>query len=269
MPRIAATATIDKTARIADDVVIGPGCVIEPDVTIGSGCVLKANVMICSGTTLGRNNRVFANVVLGEEPQYIGLVAPQSQLVIGDDNTFRENVTISRGAPVGGGKTTVGNRNYLMVGAHLGHDVTVEDEAMIGNNALISGHCKIETRAWVSAATTAHQFATIGRFAYTAGLTTAHADLPPFMKVSGLYPSTVRGVNVTGLSRAGIPADSIANLEKAYRRLYRRKDGRSIRTIIDDVAAEFAQDPNVTYLCDSLKRSFQHPQGRYLEQFRH
>ena len=268
MTEIAPTATVDPTAQIGPDVFIGPGCVISPNVTIGDGCTLKANVCIGPGTVMGCNNRVFANCVLGEEPQIVGAADPPTTLIIGTDNTFRENVTINRGSPKGGGQTVIGNQNYLMIGAHLGHDCIVEDNTMIGNYCQISGHCKIESRAWINAFSGTHQFVTIGRFTYAGGLSGITSDQPPFVKVSGSYPCRVRGLNATGLQRAGVDPESIKALQQAYRTLFRRRGTETLAAALDKLAAQPDPDPNVQYLIDSIRRSFQHPMGRYLEHFR-
>lgn len=269
MSTIASTATVDPTAELGEGVVVGPGCVIGPGVVIGSGSELGPNVVIATGTTIGEKNRLFANCVLGCEPQFIGCVEPDTKLVIGDNNTLRENVTINRGSPIGGGETVVGNNNYLMTGAHLGHDSQVEDNVMIGNYVQISGHTRIERNVWINAMSGTHQFVTVGRFVYAGGLAGMTADIPPFMKVSGSYPWRIRGLNAVGLQRGGVSEESIAALQEAYRLLYRRRGGRSLASAVEELAAREDVDENVRYLIESIRRSQQHRMGRYLEQFRH
>ena len=268
MTDVARTAVVDKTAQLGKDVVIGPGCVVAPGVAIGDGCTLGANAIMAQGVTMGANNRVFSNCVMGEEPQIIGTVEPKTELIIGTGNVFRENVTINRGSPDGGEKTIIGNNNYFMIGSHLGHDCHVEDNAVIGNNCLFSGHCKVESNAWLSAKCGIHQFVTIGRFAYAAGLTTIPADVPPFVRVAGVYPFKVRGLNTIGLQRAGFSPESIEALDEAYRRLYRRRRG-SIAQVLEEMLSLDGLDENVKYLLEFLQRSFQHRLGRYQELFRH
>jgi len=268
MMDVARTAVVDKTAQLGKDVVIGPGCVVAPGVVIGDGCTLAANVIIAEGVTMGANNRVFANCVLGEEPQIIGTVGPKTELIIGTGNVFRENVSINRGSPNGGGKTIIGNNNYLMIGSHLGHDCHVENNTVIGNNCLFSGHCKVESNVWLSALCGIHQFVTIGRFAYTAGLTAINADVPPFVRVSGAYPFRVRGLNTIGLQRAGFSPESIEALDEAYRSLYRRRRG-PIAQALEEMSSRDGLDENVKYMLEFLHRSFQHRFGRYQELFRH
>ena len=269
MANIAPTAIVDETAKLGKDVIVGPGCVISPGVSIGEGCELKANVMVAEGVTLGLNNRIFSNVILGEEPQIIGLKEPPTELIIGDDNVFRETVAINRGSPDGGGKTVIGNKNYFMIGSHLGHDCQVEDNVVIGNYTQISGHCKIERNVWMSAFSGTHQFVTVGCFSYAGGQSGSSYDIPPFMRVSGSYPCEVRGLNVIGLRRAGFAEESIEALNKVYRRLYRRRGAGSLAGTVDELLGQNQLDDKVKYLLEFLNRSFKHRMGRYLEIFRH
>lgn len=269
MAKIAPTAVIDTTAQLGEDVSIGPGCVIDPNVVLGDGCELRANVYIAHDTILGNHNLLYANCVLGEEPQIAGSLETDTKLIIGDNNTFRENVTVNGGSSRGEGQTVIGNNNYFMIGSHLGHDCYVEDHCMIGNYVQIAGHCKLERNVWLNGLTAAQPFVTIGRFTYTAGMSTIHHDLPPFVRAGGVYPCQVRGLNVIGLQRAEFPERSIQELMKAYRHIFRRRDKKSIVQIVAEFANENGLDENVRYLLDSLQRSHQHRSGRYLESLRH
>ena len=271
MAEVAPTAVVDATAQLGSDVRIGPGCVVGPAVVIGDRCELKANVVVCGGVRIGADNRIFANCVLGEEPQIVDEVAPQTELVIGDGNVFRENVTINRGSLRDAGKTIIGNNNYFMIGAHLGHDCHVEDGVLIGNYAMIGGHNKIERCAVVSALSGTHQFVTVGRFTYVAGSSGMSHDVPPFMRVSGIYPCQVRGLNVIGLRRGGVSEASIKLLNDCYRRLYRRRGGEALAQVVEKMLAAGAEtlDDNVRYLLEFLQRSSQHRMNRYRELARH
>lgn len=269
MTKIAKTASVDGTAELGDNVIIGPGCVIGSGAVIGEGCELKANVFISGGVQVGCNNRFFANCVMGEEPQSLGCVEPDTQLIIGDNNVFRENVTLNRGTPAGGGKTVVGNHNYFMIGSHLGHDCEVEDKTVIGNYSQIGGHGKIESNVWLSAFMGTHQFVTIGRYTFTSGRSGAPHDLPPYMRASGTSPCVVRGINQTGLERADFSMASIKSLKEAYRCLYRRRNGKTMVEALAELEAQGDLDEHVRYLVEFLKRAGQHSQGRYRELFRH
>jgi len=268
MTEIATTAVVDKSVQLGSDVFIGPGCVIEADVVIGDGCELKSHVFIGRGTILGWGNRIFANCVLGDEPQILGDGGEAGKLIIGNENTFRENVTINRGSTGGGGKTVVGNNNYIMIGSHLGHDCDVEDNVVISNCSQIAGHNKIERNVWLSGYCGTHQFVTIGRFAYAAGYSAMSHDIPPFVRVGGGYPCVVRGLNVRGLQRGGFSEESISALDRAYRRLYRGGGDSTLAQAVTELLGEDRLDENVRYLLESLRRSSQHHLGRYRELFR-
>jgi len=266
LAQIAPTAIIDKSAQLGDGVRVGPGCVIERDVRIGDECELVANVLVCQGTRMGSGNLMGAGCVLGEAPQIKGVPRSASgELVIGEGNTFREYVTIHRGSSYGGGKTVVGDHNYLMAQCHLGHDVEMEDHVLMANLSNIAGHCRIESYAWLCAYTGAHQFVTIGRYAYAAGYSAIGRDAPPYMKVAGDSPSRVRSLNLTGLSRAGLGKESLVALRGAFGVLYRRRKGQTLGEAVAALDAEPGLDEHVRYLVDFLKRSAQDRFGRYRE----
>jgi len=265
MTEIASTAAVDKNAQLGQNVYVGPGCVIQAGVVIGNDCVLKANVMIVTGTTIGCNNYIHANCVLGDDPQVVGCRNPKTELIIGNDNTFRENVTINRGWSEKSGKTIIGDHNYFMIGSHIGHDCRIEDNIVISNHCQISGHVKIEPNVWLSGFTGIHQYVTIGRFAYTGGMSALSYDIPPFVRAAGSYPCKVRGLNILGLKRAGFRPESIQALEKAYRLLYRRPAGKTIAQALDELATQEDLDENVRYLSESVRRSSQHRMGRFRE----
>ncbi len=266
--QIAPTAAVDKTAELAQGVQVGPGASIAPGVIVGENCEIRANAVLCRGVRMGRDNRVFSHCILGEEPQILGCLDPDTELIIGDGNTFRENVTINRGSPKHGKKTIIGNRNYFMIGSHMGHDCEMADDCMIGNYCQIAGHNKIEDHIWISAFASSHQFTTLGRFLYAGAFSGMNYDMPPFLRVSGAYPCEIRGLNTVGLQRAGFSPQTLEALEDAYRRLFRRKDGKSLARAVEELAAEPIVDENVKHLVESLQRSMQHRLRRYREQFR-
>jgi UDP-N-acetylglucosamine acyltransferase len=267
--KIAPTAVVDPTAQLGENVIIGPGCVIGPEVKIGDECELRANVYITRGTVLGKQNLIYANCVLGEEPQIVGALETDTKLIIGDNNTFRENVLIHGGSSRGDGQTVIGNNNYLMIGSHIGHDCEMEDNSVLGNYAQIGGHCKLEHNVFLNALTALQPFVTVGRFTFTAGASAVYSDLPPFVRAAGGYPCKIRGLNLIGLQRAGFTEESIEKLKQAYRRLYRRRDGKTIAQAVADLASEDGLDEHVRYLLEFLQRSHQHRMGRYRELFRH
>jgi len=267
MTTIHTSAVVGKGAKLAPDVVVGPGCVIGGAVSIGSGTILDANVVIEGNVGIGRNNRFFPNCVIGCRPQImtLGSDARIGGLVIGDGNIFREQVTIHPSMHPDG-QTKVGNDNFIMVGAHVGHDCTLEDKIVMSNCVHIGGHCKVETGVWMSGIVGLHQFVTVGRWSYAAGLAGINRDVPPFLIVSGHYPPRIRGVNKRGLQRAGFTDQQQQRIFEAYRKLYRQ--GGTLLENAKALSQEDGLDENVRAMIDAITRSSEHQFGRYLETFR-
>jgi UDP-N-acetylglucosamine acyltransferase len=267
MTTIHTIAVVGKGAKLAPDVVVGPGCVIGSDVSIDSGTILDANVVIEGNVRIGRNNRFFPNCVIGCRPQILALGSDAriGGLVIGDGNIFRELVTIHPSMHPDG-LTKVGNDNFIMVSAHVGHDCILEDKIIMSNCVHVGGHCKIETGVWMSGIVGIHQFVTVGRWSYAAGLAGISRDVPPFLIVSGHYPPRIRGVNKRGLQRAGFTDQQQRRIFEAYRKLYRQ--GGTLLENAKVLAHEDGLDENVMAMIDAITKSSEHQFGRYLETFR-
>jgi UDP-N-acetylglucosamine acyltransferase len=216
---IHASAVIDPTAIIGDDVRIGPFSVIEGDVVIGDDCQISAHVVIKAGTTLGPANLVFEGAVLGGQPQHVNVPECPGRLVIGAGNTIRENVTFHR-AMAEDGETVIGDNNLFMVNSHVAHDCRVGNHTIFANNSMLAGHVTVGDRAYLSGAAAAHQFCRIGTFAMVGGQAHVNKDVPPFVTLDGLS-SHVVGLNSIGLRRAGFSSEEISQLKRAYRVIYR------------------------------------------------
>jgi UDP-N-acetylglucosamine acyltransferase len=268
MTQIHPSAVVHEDTQLPDDVVIGPNCVIHSGVSIGDGTILEANVVIHKNVTIGRNNHLFPTCVLGCRPQVLRLGHDDEAggLIIGDGNIIREQVTIHPSLQPGA-FTKVGNENFLMVGVHIGHDCTLEDKIVMSNYVQIGGHCKIETGAWLSGLAGSHQFVTIGKWCYVAGLAGLNRDVPPFLTVSGHYPPRVRAVNQRGMERAGLSEQQQQRIFEAFKKLYRQ--GGALLENAKALAQEKGLDENVQAIIDSITRSSEHQFGRYLETFRH
>lgn len=266
MTKIHPSAVVDKGAELADGVTIGPNCVIGVGVSIGSGTELDANVVIEKNVKIGKNNRFFSNSVIGAWPQVLDLTESEvGGLAIGDGNIFHEQVTIHPSMHPDK-LTKIGNENFLMVGVHIGHDGTLEDKIVMSNYVQLSGHCEIETGAWFSGMAATHQFVTIGKWCYIAGLAGINKDIPPFLTVSGHYPPEVRGVNKRGMQRAGLSEEQQARIFEAYSKLYRQ--GGTLLENAKALAQEDSLDENVLAMTNAITRSSQHQYGRYLETLR-
>ena len=267
MIKVHPSAVVAKEAQLAEGVIIGPNCVIDGRVSIGAGTVIDANVVIDKNVKIGKNNHFFANCVIGGRPQILSL-SPDADiggLLIGDRNVFHEQVTIHPSA-YQGEFTKVGNDNLFMVGVHVGHDCTLEDKIVLSNYVQLSGHCKIETGVWFSGIVALHQFVTIGKWCYAAGLAGINRDIAPFLIVSGHYPPRVRGVNKRGLERAGLSEQQQEKIFEAYKKLYRQ--GGTVLENAKALAQEDGLDENVRAMIDMIIKSSEQQFGRYLEKFR-
>jgi UDP-N-acetylglucosamine acyltransferase len=268
MKQIHSTAVIEEGAIIHEGVVIGPHCFVDTGSVIGEGTILEANVVIGKNIRIGKRNHLFPNCVVGGQPQILGL-GPDAKiggLIIGDDNTIREQVTIHPSMHHDA-LTKIGNSNLIMVGVHIGHDCVLEDKIVLSNFTQVSGHCKIETGVWLSGVVLIHQFITIGKWCYAAGMAGINKDIPPFLIVSGHYPPEVRGVNKRGLKRAGLNEKQQKAIMDAYKHLY-RDDKKPLLQKAKEMAKEADLDENVRDMVNAVLKSSEHRYGRYLEKFR-
>jgi UDP-N-acetylglucosamine acyltransferase len=219
---IADTACIDPRAEIADVVEIGPYCVIGPDVKIGRGCRLIAHVCLLGDTSLGENNVVHPFAVIGGEPQDFSYQGSPTRVEIGDNNVFREGVTVHKGSEKEDRVTRIGSDCYFMANVHIGHDCVLGDRILVANNTMLAGHIHIESFATISGGVGLHQFVTIGAHSYIGALSRIYHDAPPYMLIEG-NPSKVRCINVVGLRRHNISPESVSSLHEAHRLIFRAR----------------------------------------------
>lgn len=216
-------AVVDAKAELAAGVVVGPGAVIGPEVVIGENTWIGPNAVLDGRLTLGRDNKVFPGACLGLEPQDLKYRGANTEVVIGDGNTFRECVTINR-ATDEGERTIVGNSNLLMAYCHLGHNCELGDNIVMSNGIQVAGHVVIEDRAVVGGCLGIHQFVHIGGMAMVGGMTRVDRDVPPYCLVEG-HPGRVRGLNKVGLRRSGLAARNdgaeFKQLQEIWTLLYR------------------------------------------------
>jgi UDP-N-acetylglucosamine acyltransferase len=255
------SAIVDPAAALDDGVVIGPGCVVGPGAFLGEGTRLINHVTIMGNVRMGRNNVVYPNCVIGSDPQDHGYRGEETWVVIGDDNIFREAVTIHRATTKENGITRIGDHNMLMGGVHVAHDVIIGSQVNIANNTAIGGHVHIHDYAALSALIGVHQFTTIGSYSFIGGLARIVMDVPPFMLIEG-NPMEIRCVNVIGLKRRGFSQIEIQSLAEAHRLLYRMKIG-SFKAL-DSLRSEGRITEPVQKLFDFLDKqhSGRHGRGR-------
>ncbi len=219
MTMIHPTAVIAAGAKIAADVKIGPYCTIDEHVSIASGTELISHVVLSGHTEIGKNNRIFPFAAIGMDPQDLKYHGEPSTVIIGDNNTIRENVTINSGTEGGGMETRVGSSNMLMAYVHIAHDCSLGDETILANCATLAGHIEIQDGAIIGGMSAIHQFVRIGRYAMIGGMSGITKDVPPFCLTAGGYRPGLAGLNIIGLKRRGFSLDDIAQLKQVYRTL--------------------------------------------------
>lgn len=217
--KIHPTAIIDSHAQIADDVEIGPYCIVGAEAKIGDGCRLQSSVLVEGAVEIGSGNVIGHGAIVGAAPQDLSFKAgTRSGVQIGNDNVIREYCTIHRGTAEGS-STTVGNGNFLMVGAHLGHNCRIGNRVTIANNCLLAGYVEIADQAFIGGATTFHQNTRVGRLVMAQGSSAFGKDIPPFTLAA--ERNLVFGINVVGLRRAGLSAEERHEVKRAFALLYR------------------------------------------------
>ena len=250
MPNIHPTAIVAPQATIGVGVEIGPYVVVEEHVSIGKGTRIQALAHLKGYTTIGENNVIHTGAVIGDDPQDLGFKGEPSYLLIGDDNVFRENVTVHRGtAP--GSSTIIGNNNLFMVNSHVAHNNEVSDNVIMVNNSCLAGYVHVEDNATIGAYCSVHQFCRVGTFSFMRGYSRASRDVPPFCIIEKLH--TVRSLNLVGLKRAGFAGERIAALKEAFRILFRT--GGNLKTAMKRVEDEALLTEDVHYLLDFIRSS--------------
>jgi len=220
MAKIHHTALVDPGAELAEDVEVGPFSIVGPKVRIASGSWIGPHVVVTGRTTIGRNNRIFQFASIGEQPQDKKYAGEDTELIIGDDNTIRELCTFSRGTAQGGGKTIIGNDNWIMACVHIAHDCVLGDHIIMANNASLAGHVTVGNWAILSGYSLIHQFCTVGEHSFTSFASHVNQSIPPYVTVSG-EKARAKGINSEGLKRRGFTPEQIRQVRRAYKVLYR------------------------------------------------
>ena len=225
------TAVVDPGAEIGTGTVVGPYCIIGADVVLGANCWLQHHVTLSGPMRAGTGNKLYAYCSIGQQTQDLKYQGEPTYLEIGDENTFREFVTVNRSTS-SDGKTRIGSRGNFLAYSHIGHDCTVGDDVVFSNNGTLAGHVQVGHHAVMGGLTAVHQFCRIGRFAITGGCSKIVQDVPPFMIADG-NPAQIRGINLVGLERKQFPAESVKLIKEAFRLIYRAKlnTGQAIEAI--------------------------------------
>lgn len=251
MSEIHPTAIIDSAAEIAADVSIGPYCIVGPEVRISSGTTLKSHVTIDGYTQIGSNCTIWPYVSIGAQTQDLKYKGGRPGVVIGDQTTIREFVTINA-ATFDGDLTRVGNHCHIMAYVHIAHDCIVGNSVIMANAATLAGHVTLEDNTIIGGLCAIHQFVKVGQGAITGGCSKIVMDVPPFMTADG-NPLEIRGLNAVGLKRANVEAVEYAALKKAYKLIYLSE--LTLKEAINKITEELPSSDRITRLIDFLTSS--------------
>ena len=218
------TAIIHPQAKLDATVQVGPFAVIDAGVELGAGCVVGPHVYLTGETKIGTGNRFHAGCVIGDAPQDLKYKNEPTRLRIGDDNVFREHVTVHRSNKTAE-DTVIGSHNFFMANSHVAHNCAVGDHVILANGALLGGHAVVQDRAFISGNCLVHQFTRVGALAIMQGGAAISQDLPPFTIAQ--RENEICGLNVVGLRRAGFTAEQRLELKRLYHLLFRR--GKNLR----------------------------------------
>ena len=246
-------ALISSEAVLAGDVTVGAYAIVGAGVIVGSGTVVGPFTRIEGPTTIGERNHFYGHASIGGPPQDLKFKGERTALAIGNDNTFREFVTINRGTAGGGGRTTIGSHNFFMAYAHVAHDCHVGDHTVFANNATLAGHVDVGDFAQIGAFSAVHQFCRVGEHAFIGGGTMCTQDVLPYAKTVSPRDNQSFGINTIGLERKGLSKESIEALQRAYRILVRSK--LKLDDALMQIESDLSNYPEARYLVEFVRGS--------------
>ena len=250
MNTISPMAFVHPEAKLGDNNIIGPFCYIDKNTVIGNNNNLMNSVTIHTGARIGNGNEFFAGASISTKPQDLKFRGEETTCEIGDNNSIRENVTISRGT-ASKGKTVVGNNNLLMENMHIAHDCEVGNGCIIGNSTKFAGEVVVHDNAVISATVLCHQFCNIGGYVMIQGGSRFSLDIPPFV-IAGKEPTRYCGINIIGLRRRGFSNETIDMIHDTYRIIYAKG---VIKEGIEEARAKYPESKEVEYICSFFEKS--------------
>jgi UDP-N-acetylglucosamine acyltransferase len=252
MTTIHPTAIVDRRAKLAANVSVGPYTVIDGDVEVGEGTTIGAHNVVTGHTAIGRDNRIFHFCSIGEANQDKKYKGEPTRLSIGDRNTIREYCSLNRGTVQEEGVTRVGSDNWIMAYCHVAHDCVVGDNTVFANHATLAGHVTIGDWAILGGFVGVHQFVKVGAHVMAGIASVVTQDVPPYMTIAG-NPTAAHGINAEGLKRRGFTPEAIAALKRAYRTLY--KSGLTLAEAKAELARQAGEAPEVRAMLEFLETS--------------
>jgi UDP-N-acetylglucosamine acyltransferase len=249
---IHASAIVSSEAELAEDICIGPYCRIGPHVRIGKGCRFESHVIVEGPARIGENNRFYPFGTIGLDPQDLKYKGEETFLTIGNHNIFREYVNVHRGTQGGGGNTRIGDHNFLMAYAHIGHDSVLGNHIIMANAATLAGHVVIEDHATIGAFSGVHQFCRVGTHGYVGGYSVITRDVLPYSKTVSERNTKAYGPNVIGLQRHGFSPQQIRDIKAAFRLLLQAK--LNTTQAVESIKARL-NSPEVQIIVDFIEKS--------------
>ena len=248
------TAIIEEGAEIGNNVEIGAFCVIGKNVKIDDDCILKSNVVIEGCTTIGKNNKIYSFVVIGQQPQDLKFEGEKSETIIGDNNSIREHCTIHPGTKGDNLTTKIGNNNLLMVNTHVAHDCIIGNNCVIANNATLAGHVHIDDGAILGGISAVHQKVRIGKGSMLGGMSGLAEDLIPYgtAYAKNGRASTLQGLNLVGLKRAGVDKKKIFELTHFYKEVFESDDLGSLLERANKTKEKYKDNSFVVEIVDFM-----------------
>ncbi len=247
------TAILDPAARIACTATVGPFSVVGAGVELGEESEVMSHVVLQGPARFGKRNRFFPYASVGLDPQDMKYRGERTSLEVGDENTFREFVTVHRGTAGGGGVTRIGSRNLLMAYVHIAHDCQLGSGVIMANGASLAGHVEIGDHAFLGAFCGIHQFTRIGAYSFLGAYSVVNKDILPYAKTTAERPLVVLGANRIGLERDGVPPEDVDELDQAFRLLCRSK--LNTTQALEAIAARGFKSPHVGALVNFIKSS--------------
>lgn len=244
-------AIVSKKAKLAKDLWVGPYTIIEDNVTIGAGVKIGPHCLIQGNTVIGKGCEIFAGAIIGSRPQDLKYKDEKTYLEIGDNNIIREYCTFNPGTKESG-RTIVGNDNLFMAYSHVAHDCRVGNNCVIANNGTLAGFVTLEDNVVVGGLTAIHQFTRIGYLSIIGGCSKVTQDVPPYSTCDG-HPARIYGLNLVGLRRKGIAANSIKSLKRAFKTLFH--SGLTLTHALEKLDKELLKEKEVSYLVNFIKNS--------------
>ena len=246
------SAIISSKAEIEEDVAIGPFCIVGDGAHIKKGSKLASNVIIEGNTVIGNNCTIYPFTSLGLPPQDMKYKDEETGLTIGNNNTIREYITIHRASVSGDGVTSIGDNNFLMAYVHIAHDCKIGSNVIMANVATLAGHVAVEDHAVIGGLVAIHQFTRIGAYAMVGGFSGVGQDIPPYMIASGAR-SKLFGLNAIGLKRHGFSDQTINELKKAYKILFREK--HTLKEAIKKVQEDLPYTEEIKHLIEFIQKN--------------